>query len=117
MYNHLKDYYNDFNIIFTSVITLIEDINKNITAISPVFQLFAISIQELDNANAMVKKYLTVNKEQRERKIAELFFAAYKFVSIWSHWRAIIGLANYILLSDKSIIECEEAMNVLDRHL
>jgi len=69
---------------------------------------------------ALVNEYLEClleDKEQRERKIAELFFAAYKFVSIWSHWRAIIGLANYILMSPKPIIECEEAMIVLDSYL
>jgi len=69
---------------------------------------------------ALVNEYLECllpNREQRERKIAELFLAAYKFVSMWAHWRAIIGLANYILMSPKPIIECEEAMIVLDSYL
>lgn len=69
---------------------------------------------------ALVNEYmecLLENRVERERKIAELFFAAYKFVSVWSHWRAIIGLANYILMSSKSVIECEEAMAVLDSYL
>ena len=69
---------------------------------------------------ALVNEYLEcllISREQREKKIVELFMAAYKFVSIWSHWRAIIGLANYILISRKPVIECEEAMSVLDKHL
>ncbi len=69
---------------------------------------------------ALVNEYLEcllISREQREKKIVELFMAAYKFVSIWSHWRAIIGLANYILISRKPVIECEEAMAVLDKHL
>jgi hypothetical protein len=69
---------------------------------------------------ALVAEYLEclrVNREQREKKIAELFLAAYNFVSIRSHWRAITGLANYILNSRKPIIECEEAMKVLDNFI
>jgi hypothetical protein len=69
---------------------------------------------------ALINEYLEclrANREQREKKIAELFLAAYKFVSSRAHWRAITGLANYILSSRKSIIECEEAMAVLDNYL
>ena len=69
---------------------------------------------------AVVSEYLEclrANREQREKKIAELFLAAYNFVSIRSHWRAITGLANYILSSRKPIIECEEAIAVLDNAL
>jgi hypothetical protein len=67
----------------------------------------------------MINQYLNCfidNKEQQEKKIAQLFRAAFDFVNNWSHWRAITALADYILASDKKIISYEEVVVVLDTH-
>jgi hypothetical protein len=66
---------------------------------------------------ASVKEYLACFKPQREdleQKITELFLAAFRFVNDRSNWRAITNLANYILTGDKSVIECEEIITVLE---
>lgn len=50
----------------------------------------------------------------REKKLSELFLAAFNFVNDRSNWYAIMALADYILENCKKIIECEEIIAVLD---
>ena len=50
----------------------------------------------------------------REEKVIRLFQEAYEFIDSNSNWQAISALANYILSTQKSNIECEEAITVLD---
>ncbi|MGR9071946.1 MAG: hypothetical protein ACU833_02660 [Gammaproteobacteria bacterium] len=50
----------------------------------------------------------------RKRKIGELFYNAFRFVSDQSNWKAIEALAEYILECRKNVIECEEAIAVLE---
>jgi hypothetical protein len=67
----------------------------------------------------IVNEYLqcfSVNQIQQEKKITELFSAAFDFINEWSHWYAIIALADYILENDKNIIDYEEVVAVLDAH-
>ncbi|MDD2725023.1 MAG: hypothetical protein PHH59_13510 [Methylovulum sp.] len=52
----------------------------------------------------------------REQKIAELFAVAFTFIHDRDNWRAIIGLANFILANSQQVIECEEIIAVLDAH-
>jgi hypothetical protein len=59
---------------------------------------------------------LMANRAQREKKLAELFFAAFNFINDRSNWHAIMALADYILADCKNIIECEEIIAVLDAH-
>jgi len=59
---------------------------------------------------------LIANRAQREKKLAELFFAAFNFINDRSNWHAIMALADYILADSKHIIECEEIIAVLDAH-
>jgi hypothetical protein len=59
---------------------------------------------------------LNVNKVQREKKLSELFLAAFNFISERSNWYAILALADYILADCKSIIECEEIIAEIDAH-
>lgn len=59
---------------------------------------------------------LIADKMQQEKKITELFWAAFDFINDWSHWYAITALADYILSNDKSIIDYEEVVAVLDAH-
>jgi hypothetical protein len=59
---------------------------------------------------------LMANRAQREKKLAELFFAAFNFINDGSNWHAIMALADYILADCKNIIECEEIIAVLDAH-
>ncbi|MEC4748038.1 hypothetical protein [Methylomicrobium sp. Wu6] len=66
---------------------------------------------------ALAKEYLDcliVGPQEKERLIAELFMAAYRFISQRSHWRAITALAEFILSSGKKVIECEEIIRVLE---
>jgi len=59
---------------------------------------------------------LSANRAQREKKLSELFLAAFNFISDRSNWHAIMALADYILADCKNILECEEIIAVLDAH-
>jgi len=64
-----------------------------------------------------VSEYLEcfiADAELREQKITELFLAAFSFINNSSNWRAIISLADYIVAGNKSIIECDEIITVLE---
>lgn len=66
---------------------------------------------------ALAREYLdclVVDPQEKKRLIAELFTAAYQFISQRSHWRAITALADFILSSGKKVIACEEIIRVLD---
>lgn len=60
---------------------------------------------------------LLTDPEHRARTIAELFTAAYRFINDKANWRAIMALADYILYAGKKVIECEEAIAILDAKL
>ncbi|MGZ8153420.1 MAG: hypothetical protein ACXW0Q_12650 [Methylovulum sp.] len=65
----------------------------------------------------IVNEYLAcfiADKTQREKKVSELFLAAFNFINDRSNWFAITSLANYILADNKDIIDCEEVMAVVD---
>lgn len=67
----------------------------------------------------IVDEYLQcfiADKELQEKKITELFWMAFEFVSDWAYWYAITALANHILTNDKNIMEYEEVVAVLDTH-
>lgn len=64
-----------------------------------------------------VREYLEcfiANSALREQKITALFLAAFSFVNERSNWRAITALADYIVSEDKSVIECNEIIDVLE---
>ena len=66
---------------------------------------------------ACVNEYLNCfinTAERREEKVMELFLAAFSFVNDRSNWRAITTLAEYILAGEKTIIECDEIITVLE---
>ena len=66
---------------------------------------------------ALARKYLesfSANKQQQDEKLDELFTLAFNFVNDNANWNAIAKLANYILESNKNIINCEEAVSVLE---
>jgi hypothetical protein len=52
----------------------------------------------------------------QEKKLAELFLAAFNFINDPSNWHAIMALADYVLTDSKKIIGCEEIIAVLDAH-
>ena len=60
---------------------------------------------DLESVNKYLECFLA-NSEYRVQKITELFLAAFRFVNERSNWRAITGLADYIVSEDKSVIEC-----------
>jgi hypothetical protein len=59
-----------------------------------------------------------LHKTERDRKLAELFLAAFSFVNKRSNWNAITALAEFILdmpkLDPKDIIQCEEVISLLE---
>ncbi|MDP3877697.1 MAG: hypothetical protein Q8Q50_12015 [Methylobacter sp.] len=66
---------------------------------------------------ALAYEYLqsySANKEQKDKKLDELFNLAFGFVNDDENWAAITQLANYILGNDKNIIGCEEVVSILD---
>ncbi|MDP1666089.1 MAG: hypothetical protein Q8L79_13335 [Methylobacter sp.] len=54
------------------------------------------------------------NSGLRQQKITELFLAAFSFINEKSNWSAITALADYIVNEDKSVIECNEIIDVLE---
>jgi hypothetical protein len=59
-----------------------------------------------------------LHKLERDRKLAELFLAAYNFVNKQTNWNAIAALAEFILDTPKvdanGVIHCEEVISLLE---
>jgi hypothetical protein len=67
---------------------------------------------------ALVNEYLqcfSVNKQQQEEKLDEVFTVAFEFINNDDNWTAISKLANFIFGSHKNIICCEEIASILDK--
>lgn len=66
---------------------------------------------------SLVEEYLDcyqLDPESREQKKAEIFAAAFQFINDRDNWRAIMGLANFLLGNNQPIIACEDIISVLD---
>lgn len=66
---------------------------------------------------ATVQEYLCCLSDdacEQTKKGQALFLAAFNFVNDALHWAAIVRLANYISEQGKLVIDCEEAIAVLD---
>jgi len=70
---------------------------------------------DLETINEYLECFIA-DKEQRKKKLSELYLAAFNFINDNSNWRAIMALADYILADRKNILECEEIIAVLDAH-
>jgi hypothetical protein len=57
------------------------------------------------------------DKADRERKLTELFLAAFNFVNHRSNWSAINALAQYILNESGDIFGCEDIASILEAKL
>jgi hypothetical protein len=68
---------------------------------------------DLESINEYLECFLA-NSELRKQKITELFLAAFSFVNEASNWRAITALADFIVSEDKSVIDCNEIIAVLE---
>jgi hypothetical protein len=68
---------------------------------------------DLESINEYLECFLA-NSELRKQKITELFLAAFSFVNKRSNWRAIATLADHIVSEDKSVIECNEIIAILE---
>lgn len=68
---------------------------------------------DLELVNEYLKCFIA-NNTRREKKIFELFLAAFNFINDLSNWYAITVLADYILENNNDIIDCEEIIAVLD---
>lgn len=69
---------------------------------------------------ALVNEYLqsfSTDMQKRDKKLEELFIAAYNFINNDANWLAITKLADYILSSSKSITCCEEVVSILDQSI
>lgn len=53
---------------------------------------------------------------RQQQKLSALFLEAFHFLNDRTIWRAIIALANYLLVHRQSIIEYQQIANVLDRY-
>lgn len=70
---------------------------------------------DLETINEYLDCFIA-DKAQREKKLSELFLAAFNFMNNDSNWRSIMALADYILADNKNVLECEEIIAVLDAH-
>jgi hypothetical protein len=55
------------------------------------------------------------SKEQQSKKLAALYSEAFNFIADRANWAAITKLANYILDSNKNIIDSEEVAELLGK--
>lgn len=68
---------------------------------------------DLESVNEYLECFID-DAELREQKITELFLTAFSFINDPSNWRAILSLADYIVAGNKSVIECNEIIAVLE---
>ncbi len=68
---------------------------------------------DLETINEYLDCFIA-DKVHREKKLSELFLAAFHFINNQSNWHAIMALADHILADSKNIIACEEIIAVLD---
>lgn len=68
---------------------------------------------DVEMANAYLE-YFIVSKQQREKKMLELFIQAFQFIENKHNWKCIFKLVHFILNSEKDILSCEETIEVLD---
>ncbi len=57
------------------------------------------------------------DKAERDKKLAELFLAAYSFVNNRTNWDAISVLAKFIMAESHSVINCEKVVSLLESRL
>jgi len=70
---------------------------------------------DLDAVNDYLQCFIA-DKQQQEKKVAELFLTAFDFINDYSHWYAINALADHILKNSNRIIDYSEVATVLDKH-
>lgn len=88
-----------------------EPVNPRLIYLNALYYFDATS--ELEVVNEYLECFLA-NSEFRKQKITELFLAAFSFVNERSNWRAITALADYIVNEEKSVIGCNEIIDVLE---
>lgn len=88
-----------------------ELVNPRLIYLNALYYFDATS--ELEAVNEYLECFLA-NSEFRKQKITELFLAAFSFVNERSNWRAITALADYIVNEEKSVIGCNEIIDVLE---
>jgi len=69
---------------------------------------------DLSLVNDYLQSY-SADKQQKDKKLTELFNAAFNFINNDTNWAAITKLAEYILGSNKNTISCEEIFSTLDQ--
>lgn len=59
---------------------------------------------------------LNLSAVEREETLSRLFLAAFSFINDAENWHAILTLAEYILSSNKAIIDHEDIITILDNN-
>lgn len=65
----------------------------------------------------LVSRYfecINLPADEKERKIVNIYFDTFSFLSEYGNWAAISRLADHILSSDKAVIEADEAIRVME---
>ncbi|WP_411725988.1 hypothetical protein [Methyloglobulus sp.] len=70
--------------------------------------------QDLKTIYEYIACLLPNSETERNQKLAELFLAAYSFITDRSNWKAITALAETIYSHPKDVFSCEEVMALLD---
>ena len=73
-------------------------------------------LSDLERVQTYLECFITTNP-LREQKILELLEQAFLFVNNCRYWRGISALAQYILDSQLQTINCDEAINIMDKAL
>jgi hypothetical protein len=68
---------------------------------------------DLEIANEYLECFID-SDELQERKMTELFLAAFNFVGKQPNWLAVTALADYILASQENVIKCNEIIDILE---
>lgn len=71
---------------------------------------------DLEVISEYMESFILLEAE-RNRKLAELFLAAFNFVENGANWGAISVLAEFIMAEPKDIIHCEEVISLLESRL
>lgn len=99
-------------------VSLRDDETVNLSLVNIKSLHFYGGSDDLDAINEYIECYID-DDDLRKNKISDLFVAAYCFVSNQSNWLAITALAEAILENDKSIVEYDDIINILEhgRHV
>ncbi len=69
---------------------------------------------DLDLVNEYLDSFI-VTRELREKKLNALFMDAFSFINDGANWLAITALADFVLSTDRNVLQFEEIGSILDQ--